>query len=69
MLALGVLVQNASVVDLRAEVEIKKFYMAIWKLFYFEYLILLVDTAILSHADTNIDGKISQEEWQRVLGV
>lgn len=36
------LVNKAGDVDLGSEVDIKKFYMLIWKCFYAEYLILLL---------------------------
>ena len=42
VLAGCVLVSQSRKVDLGSEVEIKKFYMVIWKLFYAEYLILLL---------------------------
>jgi homogentisate phytyltransferase/homogentisate geranylgeranyltransferase len=42
-IAAGVALQTQSTqVNLRSEVEIKKFYMLIWKCFYFEYLIMLL---------------------------
>eukprot|EP00656_Telonema_subtile_P038477 TRINITY_DN4340_c0_g1_i2.p1 TRINITY_DN4340_c0_g1~~TRINITY_DN4340_c0_g1_i2.p1 ORF type:complete len:432 (-),score=141.14 TRINITY_DN4340_c0_g1_i2:82-1377(-) len=42
LVSVAMLVTSAQTVDLESEVSIKQFYMLIWKLFYAEYLILLL---------------------------